>query len=130
MKANHEYNTCKALAMYLKCQYPKVLFRFDLAGLNLSKAQAGMNKVLQKFRGYPDLFILEPKKMPDGNFVHGIFLEIKKEGTSLKRKNGNWESEHLQEQFETMQRIEQKGYLCAFAIGFDDARKLIDDYLK
>jgi hypothetical protein len=129
MKSQHEYQTCVALATYLKYQYPSVLFRFDMAGLNLSKAQAGQNKQIQCLRGYPDLFILEPKKLPDGRYVPGIFIEIKKEGEILKRKNGNWASEHLQEQWETMQRLEKKGYLCAFAVGFQEARDLIDQYL-
>ena len=132
MKANHEYQTCVAIAMYIKCQYPTVLFRFDLAGLNLSKAQAGMNKAIQCMRGYPDLFIMEPR----GENA-GLFLEIKAEGTRIYKAGkfhvqcgGEMATDHLAEQAETLNKLRAKGYACYFAVGFDDARYRIDQYLK
>lgn len=61
MRGHPEYNVAKAIAEYMRFQYPKVLFRTDMAGLNLSKAQAGMNKMVQSGKGWPDFFIAEPK---------------------------------------------------------------------
>lgn len=124
MRSKPEYELSKAVSTYLKLQYPDVIFRFDMAGLNLSKAQAGMNKVIQRGTGYPDLFIAEPR---DGH--HGLFIELKKEGTKLYNKNYQYKSEHLIAQAEMIEALKAKGYWAAFGVGFDDCKYLIDAYL-
>lgn len=35
---NPEYVLCRQIAYYIRAQYPGTIFRFDLAGLNLSVA--------------------------------------------------------------------------------------------
>lgn len=125
MRSNSEYNLCKAIATYLNFQYPGVLYRFDGAGQNLSIAAAGMNKAIQKIRGYPDLLILEPK-----SGYHGLFIELKKEGTKILNKAGKPATDHIQEQQDCMSLLAEKGYYCAFAVGFDAAKNVIDKYLK
>jgi len=125
MRANPEYRVYKSIATYLTLQYPRVLYHFDPTGLNLSKAQAGMLKAIQKDRGYPDLFIIEPR-----NGFHGLFLEIKPEGTRLFKKDGTAVNPHIQEQDGYLCILRALGFDAHFAVGFDDAKEKIDTYLK
>lgn len=125
MRNNREYQICKDIAIYMRMQYPAILFHFDLAGLNLSKAQAGMNKSIQYHRGFPDLFIAEPK-----NGYSGCFIEVKTEGTNLYKKNFEAATPHISEQSEFMDILRIKGYKCDFGIGWDKCKLLIDEYLK
>ena len=122
---NPEYRLYQGIALYLKLQYPKVLYHFDPTGLNLSKAQAGMLKGIQRDRGYPDLFIIEPRKG-----YHGMFLELKPEGTRIIKVNGVPANPHIKEQADYIMGLHNLGYSANFAVGFDDAKKKIDEYLK
>lgn len=125
MRNNKEYIICKQIATYLRLQYPDVIFRFDMAGLNLSMAQAGMNKVIQCGKGWPDLFIAEPRHP-----YKGLFLEIKADGVKLHKKDMSFTSPHLEEQNYMMLRLRKRGYSANFVIGFDQAKNEIDMYLK
>ena len=119
-----EYDLYKQIATYMRYQYPHILYRFDMAGLNLSIAQAGMNKAIQKVRGYPDLFIAAPS-----NGKAGLFLELKPEGTKLHKKDGNCATPHIKEQLECIIELNKWGYEADFAVGFEDATDKIEDYL-
>ena len=125
MRANPEYRVYKSIATYLTLQYPRVIYHFDPTGLNLSKAQAGMLKAIQKDKGYPDLFIIEPR-----NRFHGLFLEIKPEGTKLLKKDLTPVNPHVQEQYNYLSILRGLGFDAHFAVGFDDAKKKIDTYFK
>ena len=124
MRNNKEYELCKAISTYLCLQYPKVLFHFDLAGLNLSMAQAGMNKAIQKRKGFPDLFIMEPK-----NSYNGLFLELKAEGVKLTKRDGNWINDHIKEQADYLCELQERGFDAKFSIGFDETKINLDNYL-
>jgi hypothetical protein len=125
MRNNREYQICKDIAYYMRLQYPDIIYRFDMAGLNLSMAQAGMNKAIQCGKGWPDLFIAE-KRRP----YSGFFLELKAEGVKLQNKDLSYATPHLKEQYEMLYRLRLKGYWSDFAVGFDEAKKKIDYYLK
>ena len=63
MATQHEANISTNISKFMQRQYPKVIYRYDIADLNLTKPQAVRMKALQgERRGYPDLFIAEPKK--------------------------------------------------------------------
>jgi hypothetical protein len=114
---------------YIKLQYPNVLFRSDLGGIRLTMGQAAKVKRQQAGRAWPDLFIARPRG--DLNrFFSGLFIELKKEGTRLKKRNGQYASPHLQEQADVLIELNACGYKASFAVGFDQAKRLIDDYLK
>jgi len=117
----------KAVCQYLRYQYPKVLFNSDMAGsMKLTIGQAVQIKSLRSNRGFPDIVIYEPR----GKY-HGLFIELKAEGTKLyKRDNMTPATPHILEQMEMQTQLQQRGYRCSFAIGFDDAKKIIDNYLK
>lgn len=60
---------------------------------------------------------------------HGLYIELKKEGTRLKKKNGDWANKHIAEQADVLGRLRMRGYCAEFAVGFDEAKKIIDEYL-
>lgn len=111
---------------YLKLQYPKVIFRTDFgAGIKMTIGQAVAQKSLQTGDKYPDLFIAEPNLR-----FHGLFIELKREGYKLLNKNNEYRTEHLKMQFRCMDKLISKGYMAAFAVGFDEAKQIIDKYMK
>jgi len=123
-----EYELQRAISWYLHVQYYDVLFLSDtIANLKLSKMQAIRNKKIQK-EGFktPDLLILEPR-----NGYSGLFIELKI-ATPFK-KNGEIKAstkDHLKGQLESIEKLNQKGYKACFAVGFEETKKIIDDYLK
>lgn len=74
------------------------------------------------------------------NSACGLFLELKKEGETLypgsraknryKSKDGKeYKTEHLMEQADYLYELRERGYCAEFAIGFDEAKRIIDEYL-
>ena len=125
MTSEHDLYTM--LADYLRYNYKDIIWRFDLAAdLKLTIGQARKHKRLQQNRGYPDLFIAEPR----GKY-HGAYIELKKAGTRIFKKNGTLVAdEHIREQFDTLEQLRRKGYVAEFACGFDEAKRIIDEYLR
>ena len=121
------------VADYLRLHYPDVLFHSDFgSGIKLTMGQAAKQKRQNGGRrAWPDMFIAEPKYnfCRDGYAYGGLFIELKKDGTRLKKKNGEWATPHLAEQAELLMRLDEKGYVAKFACGFDEAKKIIDAYL-
>lgn len=116
----------KQVAIYIRMQYPDVIFHSDFgSGAKLSPWQARMQKMQNGGRrAWPDMMIAEPI----GNY-HGLFIELKREGARLKKQNGEWASSHIAEQNIMLNELSNKGYKAEFAIGFEQALDLIDDYL-
>ena len=111
---------------YIRYQYKGVLFNSDLSGATkLTMGQAVAMKALRSNRGFPDLAIYEPR----GRY-HGLFIELKKEGTNLYKKSGAPATPHIGEQIECLLNLRPRGYMAEFAIGFEQAKQIIDDYLK
>jgi hypothetical protein len=116
----------RAVCDYIRLQYPSVLFNSDLAGsMRLTIGQAVAIKALRSGRGFPDIAIYEPR----GKW-HGLFLELKKEGEQVINKKGFPSTPHIAEQFLIIERLRLKDYCAGFAVGFDDAKKQIDNYIK
>jgi hypothetical protein len=125
-RGNEEYKICKEISLYLQSKYPNIIYHWDLAGLNLSRTQAGMMKSIQGLRGFPDLCIAEN----NGDYC-GIFIEIKKE--SPYKSNGEIKAsskDHLKEQERCINRLKEKGYYSCFAWSFEQVKELIDNYLE
>lgn len=111
---------------YLKVLYPKVLFKFDFgAGAILTGQQAAQQGRMQCVRGWPDLFIVEPR-----HCWQGLFIELKREDEKLYKANGLFRTEHLEDQSKVHLMLAERGYKCHFAAGFEVARILIDQYLN
>lgn len=123
------------VANYLVQNYPDVLFHSDFgSGAKLTPGQAIKQKRQNGGRrAWPDMLIAEPKPVHyftgRDDVLPGLFLELKKDGTRLKKKNGEWASEHIAEQAEVLEGLRQRGYWAEFAIGFEEAKRIIDEYL-
>lgn len=115
------------VATYMKWKHPDIIFRSDFAaGCRLTMGQAVRNKKMQWGRAYPDFFICKPV-----GISCGLFLEFKKSRDEIYKKDGSYlKNEHVQEQLIMMQRLIAAGYHCAFACGFDEAIKIIENYLN
>ena len=122
-----EHDLYAMLADYLRYNYKNIIWRFDLAAdLKLTIGQARKHKRLQQHRGYPDLFIAEPRGKH-----HGAYIELKKAGTKIFTKKGTLVSnEHIREQFDMLEQLRRRGYVAEFACGFDEAKEIIDNYLR
>ena len=131
MRVDREHQLYEKIARYLQLQYPSVIYRFDIAAdLKLTMGQAANHKRLHPRRGYPDLFIAEPKTTTYTMEYAGLYLELKAEGNSPFKKDGTLKKdEHLEEQDEMLENLRAKGYKAEFAVGFEEAKQIIDDYL-
>lgn len=125
------------VADYLRLQYPDVLFHSDFgSGIKLSMSQAVRQKRLNGGRrSWPDMFIAKPKLGVDRDgqhfYQHGLFLELKKDGVRVFKRDGSLVAdEHIREQYKMLQRLMRLGYRAEFAIGFDQAKRIIDRYLN
>ena len=122
---NKEQELQIAVSTYIKTQYPNVIFTSESAGINLGFHQAIINKKCRRGNGLPDLWILEAS-----NGYNGCLIELKKEGTKLFKKDGELlRDAHLFEQYTTIIKLREKGYFSDFAVGFEQAKKFIDNYL-
>jgi hypothetical protein len=117
-----------AVCNYLKLFYPDVIFTCDLSsGMKLTIGQSVKSSKMRSSRGLPDIMILEPKG--EGEFRYcGLMIELKSEKAG--NKNGTVkQTDHTREQAAMLERLEKKGYMAKFAIGFEEAKNIIDFYL-
>lgn len=148
----------EAVAEYLVRQYPDVMFHSDFgSGAKMTKNQAARQRRQNGYRkGWPDMFIAEPmvghirmKKLSlvshyeteAQDVCSGLFLELKKEGTRLfavsckphdPRRGLDTEvyaNVHIKEQADCLYELRQRGYCAEFAVGFEEAKRIIDEYL-
>lgn len=111
---------------YLKYQYPDVLFNTDLSGVFLTPGLAAQMARLRSDRGHPDLVIYEPR-----NGYYGLFVELKAEGVKITTEVGTLVADsHIRQQAAYIQKLKDRGYCALFAVGFDEAKNVIDNYLK
>lgn len=115
-------NVCQ----YLRLRYQDVLFRSDFgAGAKLTMVQSIQQKKLQKCRAWPDLMICETR----GEYS-GLFLELKSSMSTEVLRNGTvGNGAHVKEQREVLEMLKSRGYFAEFAVGFDQAKEKIDQYL-
>lgn len=122
-----EKELAQQVAKYIQAQYPGVIFRYDAAAdLRMTIGQAQRLKSLhgKRNRGYPDLFIAKVK----GRYG-GLFVELKVD--SPYKKDGKLKkSKHLEEQANLHVELIAAGYRVVFAVGFDEAKEYIDNYIK
>jgi hypothetical protein len=129
MREEHLY---EQLARYLNLKHPHVIYHFDLSGVWTPSHKARNLYGRLNKRAWPDLFIAN-RKWQDIQAVSqgGYFLELKREGTQLYKKDGTLRANpHHAEQAAILQALREQGYAADFAVGFDEAVRLIDEYLS
>lgn len=121
-----EYTLSVQVSRYISTQYPDALYHFDYgSGLKMTVGQAKKQKALNPRRGFPDLFIYEPRQG-----LKGLAIELKREGEDPSRKDGQLKSgKHLAEQQGYLLSLAKRGYAAFFATGYEDTVKLIDEYM-
>lgn len=142
-KYNSEHNLYEQIARYLQLQYQNVIYRFDIAAdLKLTMGQAVKHKRLHPERGYPDLFIAKTKEIKVKTVLGsgyslveikplgGLYIEIKKDGEKLTKKDGSWRTPHIAEQAEALEKLRARGYKAEFGVGFSECKQIIDEYLR
>lgn len=100
--------------------------------LDVGKEVDGMYKLTGSHLGTKDSPV-EVFNKPDNEMWHiynGLYLELKAEGNSPFKKDGTLKKdEHLEEQEEMLEALRLRGYKAEFAIGFEETKDIIDDYL-
>ena len=148
-----EYDLQKILSGYVKRYYPRVEFRVDLAGNNLSNAAAGRAKAVNMRRAWPDFEVYEWS----GEYC-GLCLELKVAGTKIRRikdarkklkigekkwkrhkipiyedfrrLKGMYQDCHIQEQGEQLERLRNRGRLAGFSVGIHNTLAAFDFYME
>lgn len=127
IKMKHEeFKLQQQVCKYLELKYKGTPFFSDtIANVKLNVIQASRNKSIQK-NGFkmPDLVILQPNY-----YYAGLFIELKIK-TPYKQNGELKKDEHLQGQQNTINQLNELGYFAAFAVGFDEALEIIDDYMS
>lgn len=113
------------LCCYIRTNYPHVVFLSDASGLKMTMGQAIKWGKLKSSRGIPDLIILHPM-----GIYHGLMIELKKTGEKIVKKDGTYKTDHLKEQAEVLSKLQAQGYDAVFAIGFEQAKNIICQYMK
>lgn len=100
--------------------------------VDVGKEVDGMYELTGSHLGTKDSPV-EVFNSPDNEMWHiynGLYLEIKAEGNSPFKKDGTLKKEqHLEEQQAMLEALRLRGYKAVFAVGFEEAKKIIDDYL-
>jgi len=119
-----------AVVTYLKLNY-NALYCASLGGQyqkydsqKLKAKRTGYKK------GFPDLFIYEPR----GGY-NGLAIELKALGSSPFKKNGDYKKDYgiggkRYSQTEWIENLRLRGYKAEFCTGFDDAKEKIDNYFS
>lgn len=117
------------LIKYLQYQYPKIMLN---AAQILSSIPLERGKYAQKMKaagntsGWPDIFIAEAR----GGF-HGLFIELKSETAKVFLKRSEKPAtEHIAKQIAVLEGLRERGFKAELCIGFEAAKKVLDDYLN
>lgn len=130
-RAGSEDELAQALSDWLYWQHRDIapFAHFDYgSGLRMTMGQARRQKALNPYRGWPDFMLASPI-VYQAAVTGGLFLELKKLGTRLKKRDGSWASVHIAEQAWMLERLREVGYVAEFAVGLDEAMRRVEDYL-
>ncbi len=119
-----EENLQMAVCKYINFCYPGTVFTSDASGVRLNMGQAIKMKRMRSSDAIPDLLVFEPR----GRY-HALLLELKVK-TPFKKDGKLKKDEHLEDQAKTLDKLSKKGYKAVFAIGFDECKEIIDDYMN
>ena len=120
------------VAEYLRENHPDIIFVTDFAsGARMSWGLIKKNNAVRGKRGFPDMFIAEPSPAKDGSgYYCGLFLELKRDKVQIFKKDKSFVNDHLKEQYETLNALNEKGYYAVFAFGYEQAIRIIKGYLN
>ncbi|QDP63178.1 MAG: hypothetical protein Unbinned5930contig1000_21 [Prokaryotic dsDNA virus sp.] len=109
-----EYELQKAVCRYMDYHKEKILYCGSAGGVRTSITQAKKMKATGYKKGFPDLFIYNPK----GKY-NGLAIELKVKGNYPSKEQKEW-----------LSRLTEQGYYAVCCKGFEDARTTIDNYFS
>ena len=110
-----ESNQQEIVIKYLRLAYPEALYCASAGGMWTSDSQRIKMARTGYVKGFPDLFIYEPR-----NEYNGLAIEMK------KVKGSKIEPEQLQWQ----EQLRNRGYCSYICKGSEEAIKVIDEYFN
>lgn len=141
-KQKKEERIQMAFCKFVKKQYPDIIFSCDLAsGLHLPQHIGKMHKQMRSSRAQCDFSSPEPM-----HGYYGFFLELKKDRDEVYKKDGGFkkqtkkiknsrgivieEYDHIEEQWNMIQKLRSKGYWADFGLGLQDSIDKFREYMK
>jgi len=110
-----ESNQQEIVIKYLRLAYPDALYCASAGGMRTSYLQAIKMKRTGYVKGFPDLFIYEPR-----NEYNGLAIEMKKEkGGVASPEQKRWQ-----------EQLRNRGYASYISKGSEEAIKQIDEYFN
>lgn len=110
-----EANQQEIVIKYLRLAYPEALYCASAGGMRTSYLQAIKMKRTGYVKGFPDLFIYEPR-----NEYNGLAIEMKKEkGGVASPEQKRWQ-----------EQLRNRGYASYICKGSEEAIKQIDEYFN
>jgi hypothetical protein len=110
-----EANQQELVIKYLRLAYPNLLYCASAGGMRTSYLQAIKMKRTGYVKGFPDLFIYEPR-----NEYNGLAIEMKKEkGGVASPEQKRWQ-----------EQLRNRGYASYICKGSEEAIKVIDEYFN
>jgi len=126
MKSKQEENIHNAVCDYIRLQYPRVVFTSDGSGVRTAMRTAITMKRQRSADKIPDLLIFEPR----GKYK-GLFIEIKVDRSKVFKKNGEFKKDdHVMAQYQTLCKLDARGYFATFGFGSEHCISIIDDYMN
>lgn len=142
----HEQNEQLAFCDWLKANFPDVHFRSDTgSGAFNSKFEKNIHSRQQSSDSEPDIMIFAARRG-----YHGLLIELKRTGFELRMKRdgrtirvykdsrgkiigrdykirlkGDWASLHIEKQAKCLEDYNRIGYFARFAVGLENAKKLV-----
>lgn len=111
-----------SLCKYLEYQYPQLLWWHTPNEGKKTAFERFLFAIMGGKKGVSDFIIIEPK----GGY-NGLVIELKAVGTKLFKRDGSC---YYPEQNEFLYNMRNKGFFATFAVGYDEAKAIIDDYMK
>jgi len=110
-----ESNQQEIVIKYLRLAYPDALYCASAGGMWTSDSQRIKMARTGYVKGFPDLFIYEPR----GEF-HGLAIEMKKvKGSKIEPEQVQWQ-----------EQLRNRGYCSYICKGNEEAIKVIDEYFN
>jgi len=118
-----EFNLQCQVISWIKYQYPNIKFCASLGGVRVGIGLATKLKRMGYCKGFPDLMICKPKGYKSNKLVWeycGLFIEF---------KAPNKKPDVSPEQTEWINYLLSEGYTTSVCNDYDEAIKIIKDYL-
>jgi len=123
----HEESLSLRVCKYLDLKYPNLVYSCDLSGIKLPIGLA-TKAAKQRCKNYKILDLTIYAYHKD---YGGLIIELKKDRDEVYCKDGTMrQSEHIQAQYKSIEKLRNNGYSAHFGCGFDETIKIIENYLK